>query len=158
MIVANLLAAAEEKAPPLIDVDGTVFIQFALFLIMFFVLSKFVFGPYLRLREDRDKGIKGAKHEAHEMESKARKIVEDYDAQLLKARQRGAEERARLRSEGAVRERQLLGAARDESNRARESARATVATQTQAARTRLSAEADVLAKQMAKKVLGREVA
>ncbi len=158
MFLATLLAVAEEAPPPLIDVDGTLLLQFVLFLIMLVVLSRFLFTPYLKMRGERDKGISGARHEAHEMESRAQKMVGDYDAQMTRAKQRGGEERARLRSEGAVRERQLLGAARDESHKALEGARTLVTTQAAAAKTRLAAEAGGLARQMAKKILGREVA
>jgi F-type H+-transporting ATPase subunit b len=159
MFLATLLsAAAEEGPPPLIDVDGTLLVQFVLFLIMLLVLSRFLFTPYLKMRADRDKGIAGAKHEAHDMESRAHKMVADYDAQMTRARQRGGEERARLRSEGAARERQLLGAARDESNRALDASRGQIKTQAQTARTKLEAEAGVLARALAKKILGREVA
>jgi F-type H+-transporting ATPase subunit b len=151
-------AAAEEHAAPLIDLDGTLFVQLALFLIMLFVLSRFLFRPYLQMREQRGKGIDGARHEAHEMEARASKMVADYDAKLTRAKQRGGDERNRLRAEAATRERQVLGAARDEAGRVLGDARKTIAQQSDAARATLSAEAGTLARQMATKILGREVA
>ncbi len=42
---------------PLIDIDLTVFVQFALFLILFVVANKLLFQPYLQLRERRKAGI-----------------------------------------------------------------------------------------------------
>src|SRR6476620_2901330 len=97
MFLATLLtAAAEEESAPLIDVDGTLFIQFGLFLIMLFILSRYLFRPYLAMKDERGKGREGARHEAHEMESRAGKMVSDYDAKLTRARQRGAEEKTRL--------------------------------------------------------------
>ena len=128
MLLATLLtAAAEEAEPPLIDVDGTLYVQFALFLIMLLILSRVLFKPYLKLRDDRHKGIEGAREEAHGMEGKARQIVADYDAKLTAAKQRGAEERQRLRTEGAIHERQVLGAARDEAQKALDGARGKIA-------------------------------
>src|SRR5262245_46180826 len=106
MLFVTLLARVEEAPPPLIDVDGTFFLQLGLFLIMAFVLNAVLFKPYLRMRAERERSIDGARDEAHKMEAKARAIVTDYDAQLTRARQRGAEERARLRQEAAARERQ----------------------------------------------------
>jgi F-type H+-transporting ATPase subunit b len=159
MFLATLLtAAAEEAQAPLIDVDGTLFIQFGLFLIMLFVLSRFLFRPYLAMKEQRTRGIEGARHEAHDMESRASKMVADYDAKLMRARQRGTEERARLRAEGATHERQVLGVARDEAHRSLEEARKQIQADASKASVALQAEAKVLARQMAKKVLGREVA
>ena len=41
-----LAEAAEEKAPPVIDIDGTVVVQFAIFVVMFFVLRSLFCKPY----------------------------------------------------------------------------------------------------------------
>ena len=38
---------------PLIDVDGTVVVQFVLFLALFALANRFLFQPYLQLRERR---------------------------------------------------------------------------------------------------------
>lgn len=156
MFVATLLIA--EQSPPLIDVDGTIFVQFAFFLIMLFVLSRVLFRPYLAMRDARHKGIEGAREEASAMQERARQTNADYDAKLTKARQRGAEERARLRGEGAIYERQVLGAARDESQKTIDAARARINADAGAARDKLAAESSALAKQIVKKILGREAA
>src|SRR5215471_14265253 len=52
---------------PLIDIDGTVIVQFVLFLVLFAVSNRFLFQPYLRLRERRTAGIEGARGEAERM-------------------------------------------------------------------------------------------
>ena len=46
---------------PLIDVDATVIVQFVLFLVLFVIANRFLFQPYLRLRERRTEGIEGAR-------------------------------------------------------------------------------------------------
>ena len=117
MFVATLLIAAEEYQRSLIDVDGMLFVQFFFFMLMLIVLSRVLFNPYLAMRAARHKGIEGAREEASSMQERAQKTNADYDAKLTKARLRGAEERARLRGEGAIHERQVLGAARDESQK-----------------------------------------
>jgi F0F1-type ATP synthase membrane subunit b/b' len=159
MLVATLLIAAPEaKAQPLIDVDGTLFIQFALFLIMIAVCSRLLFKPYLKLRDTRHAKNEGAREEAVAMQERAREIVAQYDAQLQRARLRGGEERQRLRSEGAAHEREVLGRARDEAQKALEAARLRISTEASAARIQLQIQSVSLAKQIVKKVLGREVA
>jgi F-type H+-transporting ATPase subunit b len=158
MFVATLLIAHEEASPPLIDVDGTLFVQFGFFIIMLIVLSRTLFRPYLKLRDARHKGIEGAREEAAAMQERAQKTNADYDAQLTRARQRGAEERARLRGEGAIYERQVLGAARDESQKTLDAARGKIAGDAGAARDKLATESTALAKQIVKKILGREAA
>ena len=159
MLVATLLIAAQEEAPPpLIDVDGTLPVQFGLFLLMLLVLSRVLFRPYLKMRDARHQGIEGARADADQMQERARQVNADYDAKLQKARLRGSEERQRLRSEGAIYERQVLGAARDQSQKSVESARTRIGSETASARTTLAAESSTLARQIVKKVLGREVA
>ncbi|HEY2747631.1 MAG TPA: ATP synthase F0 subunit B [Polyangia bacterium] len=158
MIVATLSIAHEESTPPLIDVDGTLFVQFAFFVIMLAVLSRFLFRPYLKMRDARHKGIEGAREEASAMQERARQTNADYDAKLTKARLRGAEERARLRGEGAIHERQVLGAARDEAQKTLDAARGKIAADAGRARETLTAESTTLARQIVKKILGREAA
>jgi F-type H+-transporting ATPase subunit b len=153
-----LLAAGEEAPPPLIDIDLTVVVQFGLFVIMWLVLWRFLFSPYLKMRDARSRGIEGARGEAKAMEEKARALVADHDAAVNRAKLRGADERTRLRSEAAVYERQVLGAARDEAQRALAEARTQIATQTATAKKGLEVQAAALAKTMAKKIMGREVA
>src|SRR5437763_8931824 len=105
MLLVTGIIQQEEAPPPLIDVDGTLLVQFGLFLIMLLVLSRLVFKPYLKLRDEREKSIGGAKHEAKDMEAKARAMVADYDARMTRAKQRGGEERAKVRAEAAAHER-----------------------------------------------------
>src|SRR5437899_2192436 len=116
MFLATLwiATAPEEAAPPLIDLDWTVLIQLGLFLLMLAALWRLLFKPYLALRDARDAGIGGARKQASEMVHRADELAETYEQKMHHAKLRGAEERARLRSEGAAEERQLLGAARDE--------------------------------------------
>jgi F-type H+-transporting ATPase subunit b len=149
---------AEESAPPLIDLDGTFFVQLGLFLLVLFVLTRILFKPYLKMRDDRDHAIAGSKHEAEKMGEEARAIVDDYDRKLADAKRRGADERNKLHLEGTARERELVGKSRAESQTAVDAARKQIVTETQAGRTALAAEAGPLAREIASKVLGREVA
>ena len=48
-----LTAAPEAHEPQLIDIDHTVFVQLGIFLVLFLVLSKFLWKPYLRVRTER---------------------------------------------------------------------------------------------------------
>jgi F0F1-type ATP synthase membrane subunit b/b' len=110
------------------------------------------------MRETRHHSIDGAKAEAKAIDERARAIVADYDARFARAKLRGGEERARLRQEGATHERQVLGKARDEAQRALEDARGKVAADAKTARARLEAEASALARKIASRIIGREVA
>src|ERR671938_190789 len=45
--------APQSPEPQLLDIDLTVLVMLALFLLVLAVLSKWLFGPYLRVREQR---------------------------------------------------------------------------------------------------------
>ncbi len=156
MSVALTLLAAE-KAAPLIDIDGTVFLQFGIFLVMAGVLYSFVFRPYFKVRDAREAGIGGARKEAKAMEEKAAAISIDYEERLTKAKVKGVEERNKLREEGKAHEVEVLGkaqkAAHDEIAKTREIARA----EQDKARQSLLADAPTVGKSLASKILGRSL-
>jgi F-type H+-transporting ATPase subunit b len=152
-----LADAAEEKAPPVIDIDGTVFVQFALFVAMYFVLKHLLFQPYLKMRQARSAGIEGARGEAEQMERRAADIEKDYERKIAQAKSRAEEERARLRGEGQARERDLLAEARGVAQVKVTAARKQIAAESQAAGRELARQAQPLARQIASRILGREV-
>jgi F-type H+-transporting ATPase subunit b len=151
-------AALASGGHPLIDIDGTVFIQFALFLVMYVVANKMLFQPYLALRERRRSGIEGARAEAERMTAEADAKLADYEKQLAVARTKGNEEGRKLRADAIAHERDVTEKARTAAQTAIDEASAKMRTQTQAARAELLPAANTLAQQMASKLLGREVA
>ena len=145
-------------AHPLIDIDSTVFIQFALFLILFWIANKFMFQPYLALRERRKAGIEGARAEAEQMSAQADAKLADYEKQLAGARSRANEEGRKVRAEASTHEREVTDKARAAAQASIDEAQAKVRTETAAARAELMPQADAIAKKLASKLLGREVA
>jgi F-type H+-transporting ATPase subunit b len=152
-----LMLSAAEKTVPLIDIDGTVFVQLGIFLLLMAVLYGLVFRPYLKVREERTKGIEGARGEAKTMDQRATEIVADYDARLLKAKQRGADERLKLRAEGVAHEQRTLAAAREATQKEIDAARTKAQAEQETARKALLAEANAVGKKIAGRLLGREV-
>lgn len=143
---------------PLIDIDGTVFIQFGLFLVMLFVSNKLLFQPYLKLRARRTEGIDGARSAADKMTAEADAKLADYEKQLAVARNRSSEEQRKIRAEANAHEREVTTAARAKQLAALEEARTSVREKTEAARAELMPRAEAIGREMAKRLLGREVA
>lgn len=144
-------------AHPLIDIDWTVLVQFALFLVTFAVANKFLFQPYLRLREARRAGIEGAREQADQMSAQADAKLADYEKQLSQARTRANDEGRKVRLEAAAHEKSVTETSRAESQKALDEATTKVRTETDAARLQLLPQANALARQLASKLLGREV-
>jgi F-type H+-transporting ATPase subunit b len=149
------IAAAEH---PLIDIDLTVVLQFILFGVLFFACNKLLFQPYLKLREARRAGIEGAREEADRMTAEADAKLADFEKSLSAARARTAEEGRKVRIEAVAHETEVTSKAKATALAAMNSAQATVKRETETARAELMPQADALARQMASKLLGREVA
>ena len=154
----SALAAVASGDHPLIDIDGTVVVQFVLFVLLYLIANRMLFQPYLRLRERRKAGIEGARAEAERMTGEAESKLADYEKQLATARAKGNEEARKLRAEAVAHERDVTDKARAAAQTAIDEAGAKMRTQVEAARKELMPQAQVLAKQMTSKLLGREVA
>lgn len=143
---------------PLIDIDATVIVQFVLFLVLYAIANRLLFQPYLRLRERRRAGIEGARAEADRMTAQADAKLAEYEKQLAAARDRANEEGRKVRLEAAAHEREVTDRARAAAQKATDEAQAAMRRETEAARAQLMPQADALARSIASRLLGREVA
>ncbi len=142
---------------PLIDIDLTVVVQFALFLVLFVIANRFLFQPFLQLRERRKEGIDGARAEAERMTAQADAKLADYEKQLAVARDSANEQGRKIRLEAAAHEREMTDKARASAQQATDEAQKTMRAETEAARAQLLPQAEALARAMTQRLLGREV-
>ena len=152
------LAAETVKDPPILDLDSTVFLQLAIFVVTAMFLSRFLFRPYLQVRAARGAGIEGAKDEARRMDEEAAARLADYQQSLAQARSKAGGERARLQGEAVKRDHEITEAARAATQASLEQARSRLDADATVARSQLEPRAQEIAKSIAKKILGREVA
>ena len=143
---------------PLIDIDWTAILQFALFLALFALANRFLFQPYLQLRERRRAGIEGAREEADRMTAEADAKLASYEKAIAQARERAGDEGRKIRLEGIAHEREVTSAARAQAQTAIDEAQATMRRETEAARAQLLPQAEALSRAISSKLLGREVA
>ncbi len=141
----------------IIDLDGTVFVQLAMFFIAFIVLYFLVFKPMVAVLEARELAIDGAKDEAKHLEQEVKSKQATFENELRKVRSASGEERERLRAEGLELERKLLDRVRGETNMVVNDARARLDIEARRARAELNASSPELGRQIASKVIGREV-
>ena len=154
-MLMTLASAAEH---PLIDIDNTAFVQFAIFVVMALASTQLLFKPYLRMREARDAGMDGARKQAESLSAEADAKLADYEQKLASARARAQEERRKIRGEAAEHLQSITDAARTSAQKAIQAANDKVETETESARADLMPKAESLAGEMATKLLGREVA
>ncbi len=157
IVLADSAPPAEVHSPQLIDVDGTVFVQLGLFLLLAFVLTKLLWKPYLRVRAERVSRVDGYRKEAVQMEADAATRLERAEAQLAEARRLGSGERLTARAEAQAREQTLLAEAHADAQRSLGQARARLDAVVASERAKIEAGARQLGGRAANRILGREV-
>ncbi len=141
----------------IIDLDGTLFVQAAMFFIAFGVLYALVFKPMVAMLEAREEAIDGAKVEAKRLEVEVKEKQASFEAELRKVRGASSEERDRLRAEGQEIEHKLLDRVRTETHTMVAEARSRLDSEAALARQELAQQRPQLAREIANKLLGREV-
>ncbi len=154
---ASLMSAASGGAGVSVDFNGSVLIQFGLFLLLFLVIKPVLLDPFLKVVEEREKRTDGAKKEAREMDEKAGDIIQRYEGELDKVRKVANEERERLRSEAQKLETKILGEARDKANEVSEEGKSKIQKEADSIRFDLGQLSTTLSKEIASTVVGREV-
>ena len=140
-----------------VDFDATVFVQVAMFVILLIVLKPLLFTPMLKLFEEREKRIDGAKLQARKMDEKSAGALTKYEAAMAEARAKANAERETLRGEGMKAEAELLAKVRVATAMMLDKGRTSALEEASHTRRELAGEATQIAKELASRVLGREV-
>ncbi len=141
----------------LIDFDGTIVLQLALFFALFFILHRFLFKPLGAVFDEREKAIGGAKEAARGIESSAEEKVKRFEAEMKRVRLEANAERERIHQEGISLERELVAKGRAEADELVRRAEAELRQHGDAARRELGAKVPVFALEIVEKLLGRRV-
>lgn len=153
----DLLSSVLLSGGSMIDLDGTFFVQLALFFVAFGVLHGLVFRPMIALFEAREEAIDGAKAEASRLSTEASGADKSFDDRLRDVRAKAGLERDRLKADGRELERSLLERVRVEIEASTAETEKQVATRALELRGELSRTVPTLAAQIASKLLEREV-
>lgn len=141
-----------------VDLDASLLIHLGFFLVLLLVLKPALFDPMMRLFDEREKRIEGTRHQATKEDQRSAKALAKYEASLAKAREEGGRERDSLRADGQKREADLMRKVRTEVAKTLDAGRAETTKAAEASRQQLSTDARTLGRDMASRVLGREVA
>jgi len=140
-----------------LDFDATLFIQVGFILLLWVVLKPVLFDPMLKLFEERERRIEGNIKKARQIDDESTEANAKYEDEMAKARAEGAAEGEKLRAQGVRKEAELLGKVRDETQKRMDEARKKTQDEVAAVRSQLAAQTQSLAKDLATRVLGREV-
>jgi F-type H+-transporting ATPase subunit b len=152
-----LLLAASAPQAITVDVDWTFLVQIGLFVGLTLILKPVLFDPMLKLFEEREKRIDGAKLQARRIDEKSVTALTKYEGEMAKARAAGGLERDKIRVEAMKREQEILGAVRAATSKTLEDGKRAAQVEADRARTTLRNDATTMARDLASRVLGREV-
>ncbi|UCH29048.1 MAG: ATP synthase F0 subunit B [Myxococcales bacterium] len=153
----NLLFTALLSEGSIIDLDGTIWIQLGLFAIAFLIFRPLIFRPMIALFEARESAIEGSKLEALRLQDEAAAESQEFDEEMRRLRLQAGEERDRLRAEGKRLERTVLDRVREETDKQLAEADSRLASEAAKLRTEIDGSVPALARQIASKLLSREV-
>lgn len=156
LIFSLLVASNALAADDLLSVNKTVFIQIILFLAAIFILNSLVFKPFIQLIDRRHKLTRGAIEEAEELERKVKEIIEEYDQKLSEARTVAQEERNKILREAESVSSGIITKAREDANVVLEEAKVRLEAEAKEMKEKLKGDVDLLAKDIASKILGKE--
>lgn len=141
----------------MIELDGTLVLQFVNFMILMVVLNALLFKPLRAALQARKETIEGSKAKVQDIDEQVQAQIARYDAQLQDARQQGGQERSALRKTGQDEEVRILGEANRSAAERLQTITAQIQDEANSARQALRGETEALAKEIAGKVLGRAV-
>jgi F-type H+-transporting ATPase subunit b len=159
MALASLASAATAAAPQAIsvDFDATFLVQVAMFVALTLFLKPVLFEPLLELFEERERRIDGAKLQARKIDEKSATAHTKYEAEMSKARASASAERDKIRAEAMKDEQEILARVRKATSDVIDAGKRGAAAEAASARTNLKADAAARAREVASRVLGREV-
>jgi len=153
----KLGAAPRSEEAQLLDVDGTVLVMLAIFIVLLLILWQFLWKPYLRVRDERVARVEGAREKAAQLEADAATRLSRIETALADARRSGMAEAGKLRLEAQTSEQQLLKEAQETAHKMLVEARAKLDAAVAAERVNLQTQTNLLARQIAEKALGRRL-
>jgi F-type H+-transporting ATPase subunit b len=141
----------------LISLDKSLIVQIVNFVLLLLLLRKFLYAPFVAKMEERTQAIKVSLEEAQAARAQAAKQQEENAERLRAAHAEAEAIRARALKDAAEEQRKLVEAARVESQRLVESAKAQLDAETRKAREDLRREVSDLAVAVAEKLVRKSL-
>ena len=141
----------------MITIDYSIFIQIALFLLIWFFLARFVFTPFQRLLGEREQRTEGMKAEAETLLKEAERLRMEYEGRITQAKEEGNSIKEAIRQEALQVREEFLTHAQEDAARFLVIARQQIQEEMQKDRELAVQEAEVIAQEMTEKILVRKV-
>lgn len=141
----------------MIDINSTLWLQLANFLVLIFILNVLLYKPILGIMEKRKKQFDGARDEVRGLHEAVEKKMAEYEEAVRKAKQQAMEQKAELVKEGADEARKIVDAVRGVIPKMMEEFQGKMNREIDEARNVLKNQSQRLSLEIAEKVLGRSL-
>jgi F-type H+-transporting ATPase subunit b len=141
----------------MIAIDFSVVWQILLFLVLWLIVSKVLFQPYMALLEEREQKTTGADDSAYHLEHEAERLRAQYEEAIANATAAANATKEAIVQQARQQREALLSSAREEAAGVLDRVRQEVQSQLAQERELAIREADAVAHDMVSKILGRRV-
>lgn len=139
----------------MINVDVTLFIQMANFLLLLVLMNLVLYRPIRRLVAQRNELVSKQRAGIDKAENEAQKALREFEERLKAARATGREKIQELKEAGYRAEKDLLSRAADEAAKEVQTVREKIQKEIGQVRSQLQAQIQEFSKEMAQRILGR---
>jgi F-type H+-transporting ATPase subunit b len=141
----------------MINLDLSLVVEIVLFLVFWAIMSRVLFAPVARLMEERERRTDGTQVQAQAMLEEGKRLQEQYEAEIAKARAEGEAIKGQIRGEAARARDLIMAQGHEAATQRTQSMRAEIRRELESARQTIIGQAESLAQDIAEKVLGRKV-
>lgn len=142
----------------MLSINSALFIHWAIFIVVVLVCAPLLIKPTLALLDERNEKIGGAKTKARSLQEETDSMVKKIEEELQNTRRKALEERERARAEYVAQSEKMIAEARQSAQEKIAEMKKRIASEREDARKKLIADAQAISREIAQRVLGREVA
>ncbi len=142
----------------MITLDISILYQMILFVILWLILNKIFFHPYLELLDQRERRTTGAEHDSADLEHEGARLRAQYEEKIDQAQTAGYAAKDAILQDARQQREKILAQARQEAASQLDQTHRDVALALQREQQLATVEATAVAQEMVSKVLGRTVA
>ena len=137
--------------------NESLLVQVALFIFLMLVLNQIFFKPFLRFLDERYHKISGDAKEADRLQEEAEHHRIQFEEELSKGQLKALDEKGRIQEAGAQEGKRVVDTAQQEVAEEMPKIKAQIAQERQQALAELERQQGAMAKEIAKKILGRSL-
>lgn len=141
----------------MVNIDGSLFIQIANFLILIWALNVILYKPIRNVLLQRNEKINGIEENIQSFNKEAKKKEEAFSSGIRDARVKGMKEKDRLMQAATEEEKEIISKINQRASEDLAKVREKVAKETDNVRNTLLSELDTFALEIGKKILGRSI-